>query len=75
MAFDSLDAFLNMGGHGPYVWTCYFVFFALSIVLVFWSRRQRESALRGIVRRQSGPSNGNTVRTEADFARVDSSKR
>ena len=29
--FDSLQAFLQMGGHGPYIWMCY------GFVLVVWS--------------------------------------
>lgn len=41
MAFDSLNAFLFMEGHGPYVWTCYGVFFVLLGWLVFWSFQQR----------------------------------
>lgn len=28
--FDSLQAFLQMGGHGPYIWMCYL------FVLVVW---------------------------------------
>jgi len=25
--FDSMQAFISMGGHGPYIWTCFaFVF-------------------------------------------------
>jgi len=82
MAFDSFDAFVMMGGHGPYVWTCYLVFFILSFVLILWSRKQRNAALKGLALRQvsgqtSGPA-GKTVtnhgNTGADFARVDPSK-
>jgi heme exporter protein D len=31
--FDSLDAFITMGGHGPYVWTCYLVVYIIIIYL------------------------------------------
>lgn len=75
MAFDSFDAFLAMGGHGPYVWACYFVFFALCIVLVIWSRYQRRSAMRGVARRESETGSPASEPATADFARVESTKR
>ena len=31
--FESLDAFLAMNGHGPYVWACYFIVFSVLIYL------------------------------------------
>lgn len=46
MAFDSVSAFITMGGHGPYVWTCYAVFVLFLFGLVSWSRRQRKAVLR-----------------------------
>lgn len=41
MAFDSLQSFIMMEGHGPYVWACYIVFFLLLGWLVAWSFSQR----------------------------------
>lgn len=73
MAFDSLGAFVAMGGHGPYVWGCYIVFFLLSFVLIIWSRRQRQAALDGLARRQADAKQANYGKTGADFARVDPS--
>lgn len=32
--FDSLQDFFIMGGHGPYVWACYGITFALMLYLV-----------------------------------------
>jgi len=32
--FDSLSEFLQMGGHGHYVWACYAITFALMLYLV-----------------------------------------
>lgn len=75
MAFDSFDAFLAMGGHGPYVWACYIVFFVLSLVLILWSRQQRRAVLRRLAHRQAtAAQNTNTGNAGADFARVDSSR-
>ncbi len=74
MAFESFDAFMMMGGHGPYVWTCYLVFFILSLVLIIWSRKQRRAALQGLARRQPERNEVSQGNTGADFARVDSSR-
>lgn len=46
MAFDSFQQFWEMGGHGPYVWTCYGVFVAAIVGLVVWSRAQRRQVIR-----------------------------
>ncbi|MGP4844904.1 heme exporter protein CcmD [Marinobacter sp. 1Y8] len=46
MAFDSLQQFWEMGGHGPYVWTCYGVFVVAIAGLVIWSRAQRRQVIR-----------------------------
>ena len=82
MAFESFDAFIAMGGHGPYVWACYIVFFALSIVLIHWSRVQRKATLKRLAHRHAGSGTESMVGTQdtertgkagADFARVDSS--
>jgi heme exporter protein D len=72
MAFDSFHAFIAMGGHGPYVWACYVVFLALSLVLIQWSRTQRRAVLQRLARRQAGPDTASTGKASADFARVDS---
>jgi heme exporter protein D len=32
--FESLNAFFEMGGHGPYVWSCYFLVFVVLIAIV-----------------------------------------
>lgn len=31
--FESLDAFFTMTGHGPYVWACYVIVFAVLLYL------------------------------------------
>lgn len=41
--FDSLQDFLQMSGHGPYVWACYGITFVVLLYLVLrpLSRRRR----------------------------------
>ncbi|PAV26441.1 heme exporter protein CcmD [Tamilnaduibacter salinus] len=41
MAFESINALLAMGGHGPYVWTSYGAFLLVLSALVIWSVWQR----------------------------------
>lgn len=46
LAFDSLAAFIEMEGHGAYVWTCYGVFLVALVLMVLWSRRRHKTVLR-----------------------------
>ncbi len=62
MAFDSLSAFIAMEGHGPYVWTCYGVFFLFLFGMAQASIRQR----RNLVRRQQQEQKMGTVRQQAE---------
>lgn len=78
MAFDSFSALMHMSGHGPYVWTCYGVFFLLLGILVFWSMRQRRDLKRRLRRQwqlESRPREaGGTPQgpqTPGDFTPVD----
>ncbi|MCP5206577.1 MAG: heme exporter protein CcmD [Hahellaceae bacterium] len=33
MSFESLQDFIAMGGHGPFVWTCY----GVTILIIFYN--------------------------------------
>ncbi len=50
MAFDSLAAFIQMEGHGPYVWTCYGAFFLLLGGLMVGSLRKRRAVIQSCLR-------------------------
>lgn len=52
MAFDSLQAFLSMGGRGPYVWTCYAAFFVTMVVITRWSINRRRKVITQVKRKQ-----------------------
>lgn len=39
--FDSLQDFLQMSGHGPYVWACYGITFVVLLYLVVQPIRRR----------------------------------
>ncbi|AXS82385.1 heme exporter protein CcmD [Marinobacter sp. Arc7-DN-1] len=74
MAFDSFSAFLVMGGHGPYVWACYGVFFILMVAMMVWSVIRRKAAIESCRRGyelQAGRSEQQAVRgSAASFTRV-----
>ena len=46
MSFDSFQAFLTMGGHGPYVWTVYLTTLVLLTLNFAGFRRERRRTLR-----------------------------
>ena len=46
MSFENLQAFLSMGGHGPYVWTVYLTALALLVGNFAKFRRERRRTLR-----------------------------
>ncbi|MDX1589337.1 MAG: heme exporter protein CcmD [Oleiphilaceae bacterium] len=55
MPFDSLSAFIAMGGHGPYVWTSYGVsalVIALCILAPRWRLRRIIARERRLMRRR-----------------------
>ena len=73
MAFESLSAFIAMEGHGPYVWTCYAVFFLCLVALMLQSLRRRRALLdeyrRALAQRDRAA--WDNARTAATFTRVD----
>ncbi|MEQ6917118.1 heme exporter protein CcmD [Halomonas aquatica] len=51
MAFDSLSAFLAMGGHGVYVWAAWGLTGLLLVGVVIHARAERRALLRDLRRR------------------------
>ncbi|WP_016853522.1 heme exporter protein CcmD [Halomonas smyrnensis] len=51
MAFESLSAFLAMGGHAPYVWSAYGATAALLLVVGWHARAERRRVRRDLERR------------------------
>ncbi|MCG7199207.1 heme exporter protein CcmD [Marinobacter pelagius] len=76
MAFDSFSAFIAMEGHGPYVWTCYGVFFVLMVGLMAWSRRRRSATMAACRRNYERQERGQqrAARPAATFTRVEVSQ-
>ena len=52
MQFDSISAFLSMGGYGPYVWLSYGVTFAALGLLIFSSVNHHKKVKQQIIQRQ-----------------------
>jgi heme exporter protein D len=74
MAFDSFGAFIAMEGHGPYVWTCYFVFFVLMVGISLWSLRQRRLVITQQRRRMNSTPARDMSPAGASFTRIESSQ-
>lgn len=74
MAFDSFGAFIVMEGHGPYVWTCYFVFFLLMAAVTFWSLRQRRFVIAQQRRRADSTPAPAQNPAGASFTRIEPSQ-
>jgi heme exporter protein D len=74
MAFDSFGAFLAMGGHGPYVWACYAVFFLLMGAMTWWSLHQRQVAIAQQRRRMAPDASADERPAAASFTRIESSQ-
>lgn len=57
MYFDSFSAFLQMGTHGPYVWSAYGIF-ALLVGANLWLAHRRERVVKTeisrLMRREQG---------------------
>lgn len=73
MAFDSLQAFWAMEGHGPYVWTCYAVFFLCTLAMAWWSLRSHRQVIRQHYREQTlarDESVGGARPASAGFQRI-----
>ncbi|MDO4894563.1 heme exporter protein CcmD [Moraxella sp.] len=43
--FQSIQAFLAMGGHGFYVWLCYAIVFVAVLALIMYARIERRQVL------------------------------
>ncbi len=57
--FDSLGEFVRMGGHGPYVWVCYFITWGTLLYLLLSPGIRRKRWLRrqaALLRRSQQPA-------------------
>ncbi|HEA53998.1 hypothetical protein LCGC14_1536710 [marine sediment metagenome] len=73
MAFDSFSAFMAMEGHGPYVWSCYAMFFVLMMVMMVWSVRSRKAAIESCRRGyefQAGKLHGDSIESSSEKSKV-----
>lgn len=52
MSFDSLDAFIHMGGHGLYVWLSYGVGFLVFVIALFSPLIKHKSILKDLLQLQ-----------------------
>ncbi len=50
--FENIQEFIQMGGHGPYVWSAYLISLSVMIWLVVSPLRRKRKLLRDINRQQ-----------------------
>jgi heme exporter protein D len=77
MKFDSFSAFITMGGHGPYVWACYGVFFVFLSAVMIWSVQRQKAvidACRRVHELRNTDGSDQASRASATFTRVNVSK-
>ncbi len=65
MSFESLQAFLSMGGHGVYVWTVYLTALTLLVGNFIGLRRTRQRTLRELRALHAAPSGATAPPAEA----------
>lgn len=66
--FESLQDFLQMSGHGPYVWSAYVISIAVMLWLIVSPMRRRRRLLADVVRqqrREAARQHGNVSATES----------
>lgn len=56
--FDTIAAFLDMAGHGSYVWACYVITWASLIYLSLTPALRRKSLLQQLKRQQRVEQHG-----------------
>ena len=50
--FESIQEFIQMGGHGPYVWSAYVISLSVLIWLIVSPLRRKTKLLKDIAREQ-----------------------
>ncbi len=66
--FANFSDFIQMGTHGPYVWSCYFLMFAVLLVLAF-APSIRTNQLKKIARsRKTSAQPSRTTGSDSDHA-------
>ncbi len=50
--FDSLNEFIQMGGHGPYVWASYVISLAVLVWLIVSPLLRKRKLIQEVVREQ-----------------------
>jgi len=73
MQFDSLQALIEMGGHGPYVWSVYTIVFFIVLYNFLWPLRlnarkleERRRLLEREQRQQAGYATSAPLNRETD---------
>ncbi len=59
--FYSLSEFIAMGEHGVFVWSCWAITIGMILILVIYSRRQRQALIKQLTIQQARQAQRNTT--------------
>ena len=59
--FYSLSEFIAMGEHGVFVWSCWAITVGMMLVLVIYSRRQRQALIKQLTIQQARQAQRNAT--------------
>ena len=59
--FYSLSEFIAMGEHGVFVWSCWAITVGMMLILVIYSRRQRQALIKQLTIQQARQAQRNAT--------------
>ncbi|WLP94116.1 heme exporter protein CcmD [Psychrobacter sp. M13] len=59
--FYSLSEFIAMGEHGVFVWSCWAITIVMMLILVIYSRRQRQALVKQLTIQQARQAQRNAT--------------
>ena len=61
--FYSLSEFIAMGEHGVFVWSCWAITIGMMLILVIYSRRQRQALIKQLTIQQARQAQRTTTQS------------
>lgn len=65
--FYSLSEFIAMGEHGVFVWSCWAITVGMMLIMVIYSRRQRQALIKQLTIQQARQAQRNTTSEASIF--------
>ena len=65
--FYSLSEFIAMGDHGVFVWSCWAITIVMMLILVIYSRRQRQALIKQLTIQQARQAQRNPANPPSEI--------